>query len=237
MKGRRLERARKSVAHPSRDQVESEFTAILGSLVARVAGAYAAILVDSEGETVDYAGQAVPFELRIAAAYWRLILREAHTQSMLRTSHWLVLRAERRSYVVHTLPEGYALVIVLAQAAGLMGWRRAVGICIRALSEEAGWSGVAVEEPTWFPIEVESDERGRPRCVRIAGRAQRVDVLGTLGSGGSGEVHREHGWGWRVRFDSGVEATVVREASGAWYADEPLSRAGGPLARGHRKKR
>ena len=48
---------------------ECAFAEILRALVARSPGARAAVLVDSEGETVDYAGEADAFELRILAAH------------------------------------------------------------------------------------------------------------------------------------------------------------------------
>jgi hypothetical protein len=48
-----------------------------------------------------------------------------------------------------------------------------------------------------------------------------LEILGSL-AGGLAKRER----GWRVRVDSGVEATLVREPGGAWYADEPISAPG-----------
>jgi hypothetical protein len=56
-----------------RDQSDSAFSAILGQLCDDC-GALAAALVDGEGETVDYAGLLSPYEIKVAAAEWRIVL-------------------------------------------------------------------------------------------------------------------------------------------------------------------
>src|ERR1700730_10328586 len=61
---------------PPRDQEASTFAAILNDLVVRLPGAFAAALVDGEGETVDYGGKVDPFDAKINAAHWRLVLAE-----------------------------------------------------------------------------------------------------------------------------------------------------------------
>jgi hypothetical protein len=200
-----------------RDQHESAFTAILAGLVERVPGARAAALVDFEGETVDYAGRLAPFALRLAAAHWRIVIDLAASQRSLRHVQWISVRAGRASYLAHALPEGYALVVVLARAAGFVDWRRAVAACNRALGAEAGWRWGGPQPAAWLPVEVVLDERKRPAALRTAGRLRPLEVLGTLASG---LARRERGW--RIRLESGVEATLVREPGGAWYADEPF---------------
>lgn len=230
MRARRATRTSRRTAKAKRDQHESAFASILGALVARVPGARAAALVDCLGETVDYAGGATPFDLRLAAAHWRIVLDEADGQRSFRGLKWFAVRAARRSYLVYALPDGYALVIALSRAAGFVGWQRAVSMCVRALGEEAGLSWMGAPSTAWFPIDVLSDGRRRPCSVRIAGRVHPVEILGTLARHGHGEVgagpgdpaRRERGW--RVRLDTGVETTLVREPGGAWYADEPIDR-------------
>jgi len=197
-----------------RDQRESAFTSILAGLVEGVPGARAAALVDRDGETVDYSGEMDSYEVRLAAAHWRLVLDELARRDALGSVRWIALRCGRASYLVHELPEEYALVLVLARAAGFFGWPRAVAACARALGDEAGWTWVGAR---WFPAEVTVDERGRPSSVRVGGRACPVEVLGTM-AGGLGRSER----GWRVRVETRVEATLVREPGGAWYSDEPL---------------
>jgi hypothetical protein len=221
-------------AHPWRDQPESAFASILEALVASVPGARGAALVDLLGETVDYAGRGAPFDLRVAAAHWRIVLEETRSQTSFSGLKWLAVRAARGTYVVHALPDGYALVLVLVRAAGLFGWDRAVGTCARALGEEAGRHWGSLSGPSWFSVEVVSDARLRPRAIRLANELRPLEILGTLvrpaGPAAGGALpldlaHRERGW--RVRLETGVEATLVREPGGVWYADEALDRAHG----------
>jgi hypothetical protein len=215
----------------SRDQPESAFAAILAALVARIPGARAAALVDFEGETVDYGGCGDPFEVRVAAAHWRIVLDDAATQASMRRVQLVGLRAARRSYMVRALPEGYALVVVLARTAGFAGHDRALSVCARALGQEAGWRWPEGERPAlWFPLDVVADARRRPRAVRDAGRLRPLEILGVLVSR-DGSLPRSRDRGWRVRFDSGVEAMLLREPGGAWYADEPLESPSEQLGR------
>ena len=217
-----------------RDQGETAFTAILAALVRRVPGARAAVLVDFEGETVDYAGSLEPFDVRVAAAHLRVVLDDAAARPGLRCMRWLVVRAARKSFVAHVLPEGYALVLVLARGAGFAGWERAVAACAHDLRDEAGWNlprRKAPARPAWLPVEVTCDESLRPTNVLVAGAQRAVEILGAVVP----PTHRGRAErGWRVRFDTGAEATLVREAGrsrkGSWYVDEPVAPASPPGA-------
>jgi hypothetical protein len=212
-------------AHPTRDQGESAFTAILDALVARIPGAHAAALVDFQGETVDYAGRALPFDLRVAAAHWRIVLDEAEAQSSFCGLRWLAARVARKSYLVCSLPDRYALVVVLGRAAGFAGWHRAVAVCACALSEEAAWGRIRTGTLSWFPVDVVIDGRRRPQSVRVAGMMRPVEILGAIVREGNTDAWAGPGdstgreRGWRVRFANGAEATLVREPGGVWYAD------------------
>jgi hypothetical protein len=197
---------------PKRDQRESAFVTILARAVRNIPGARGAALVDSEGETVDYAGAVAPFSLRVAAAHWRIVLDEVNRQRSMHSAQWVAIRASRRGFLVHQLPQGYALVIQFARAAGLVGWRRAVAACVFALGEEAGWPK---RRPAWLPLDVATDERRRPLTVITPRGPRSLEILGSLAGG-----LRARERGWRVRFESGVEATLVREPGGAWYSDE-----------------
>jgi hypothetical protein len=213
---------RRRPARAARDQSESAFASILADLVERVPGARGVALVDVLGETVDYAGRAAPYDLRLAAAHWQIVQNEAIQQPSLGGLRSLFVRASRASYVVHMLPEGYVLVIVLSRSAGFVGWRRAVSACALALAKEAGWAPGDMPFPPWFPLDVLFDGRRRPSSVRVAGRSRPLEILGTQAGG---LVGRERGW--RVRFDTGVEATLVREPGGACYSDEPFGEVQG----------
>jgi hypothetical protein len=203
--------ARRALLAP-RDQGESAFASILGDLVLRLPGARAAALVDVDGETVDYASRADPFGIKLAAAHWRIVLREA--QAALGETCVLSVLAERRSFLVKALPQGYALILALSCGAHAATLGRALPVCVRRLSEEAGWPSPG--PLSWHPVEVLSDERGRPRAVESPPDSLGLEILGSV-VGGLARCER----GWRVRWGRG-DATLVREASGHWYADELL---------------
>jgi predicted regulator of Ras-like GTPase activity (Roadblock/LC7/MglB family) len=210
----------------------SPFAVILEELVARIPGALAAVVVDAEGECVDYTGRADPFDLRVAGAHLQLVLGDAVRRlAKLGTMRGLLIRARRRSLLVHALPESYVMVVLLTRRAGFAPSRRALDLCERALSAEAGWT--LGDRPHWYPVRVEcrgkkpirlaeelarQPTRGSPR-MGTAPRMRPVEVLGAL----VGLDPRERGY--RVRLNTGAELTVVREAGGLWYADEPVPTA------------
>jgi hypothetical protein len=236
---------RRSTPPPARDQHESAFTRILASLVSRLPGGRGAALVDREGETVDYAGVFDPYDLKIAAAHWRIVLDETRCRPPLAATSFIGLRASRASYRVHTLPDGYALVIAFARGGGFGGWQRAVAACCSDLGREAAWSQrdsparIAGTQP-WYAVQVQTDARRRPIALGSGSSALPIEILGSVASG---MARRERGW--RVRIAGDLEATLVREpgrtggghsgggggdaaggknpfhAAGNWYVDDP----------------
>jgi hypothetical protein len=191
----------------------TSFAKILSELIARLPGAYACALVDLGGETVDYAGLADPFDVKVAAAHMRIVLNDLEEYGAIGTPRWVVLRGVRRTLVARRLPEGYALVVMLRRRAGFTASARADAVCERALSVEAGWTHLD-DGPAWFPVDVELDRRGRP--TRLGSRGITVEVFGSV----MGLPRNERGF--RVRTSTGSELTVVREAGNTWYADEDL---------------
>lgn len=188
----------------------------------RVPGARGAALVDGDGETVDYSGRGNPYEMRVAAAHFRILLDQARGQASLGDVRTIVARAARASFAVHALPEGYALVIHFARGAGFRGVTRAIPVCIQWLAEEAGWPPA---RSPWHAVDVVVDERGTPRVARMSRVTDEVGAdAGTpvevLGRYRAALPEREKAW--RVRLPSGVELTLVHESSGFWYVDEPL---------------
>jgi hypothetical protein len=202
-----------------RDTEPTPFASILETLISRVPGAYAAALVDVEGETVDYAGVAAAFDIRIAAAHARILLAEVDRFGRLGAPRWIVVRGAAKSIVARVLPEGYALVLLLRKRAGFTASTRAFSACERDLAREAGWriDARGRDEDVhgrgqWYPVSVQADRLGRPRRV---GKTA-VRVMGAL----VGLPAREHGF--RVRTTEGNEINVIREARNCWYADERL---------------
>jgi hypothetical protein len=210
-------RSRK-LAAPPRDQATSTFTRVLEQLVAVTAGAQAAALVDFEGETVDYAGRLDPFELKITAAHWLIVLSETAEGTHIGPIDRLTVRARARAYYVRRLAENYAVVLVLHPRAAFAVSERAMQEAIAGLSAEAGWP-LPRDAARWFWVEVEAERSGRvvrPKRLKVAGRFQPVEVMGAL----VGLTSREKGF--RVRLPSGAEMMLVRERLGCWFADEHI---------------
>jgi hypothetical protein len=190
------------------------FARILGELLGRLPGAFACALVDLGGETVDYAGVGDPFDMKVAAAHVRIVMNDLEQYRSLGVPRWIVIRGARRSFVGRSLPDGYALVVLLRRRAGFTTSTRAFAACERALADEAGWAFEAPRQ-AWFPLDVRVDRRGRPTVVGSPPVA--VEVLGAV----MGLAPREKGF--RVRLATGSELTLVREAGSSWYADEDLA--------------
>jgi hypothetical protein len=201
---------------PGRDQDASAFSMILGQLVARVPGAYAAALVDNEGETVDYSGIVDPYLVKVAAAHLRILLKECSTVGFWGDPRSLLIRGKQRSAILQAMPDGYAVTLLLRRGAGFAPSTRAFAVCARALAREAQWP-LPEEQRRWVAAHVECDERGRPLSVLDRDGPQPVEVLGTV----MGLLPRERGF--RVRTQAGNEITLVREPGWQWYADEPPS--------------
>jgi predicted regulator of Ras-like GTPase activity (Roadblock/LC7/MglB family) len=193
---------------------ESPFARILATLVSRVPGAYAAALVDREGETVDYTGHVEPFDVRVAAAHLRILLVQCEELAFWGTPTTLTVKGTKKSTLLRALPDGYALVVMMRKRAGFARSERAFNVCERALAREAEWP-ISDVARSWVAAEVECDVRGRPVRVIDDSRVYPVEVLGLV----AGISHRERGF--RVRTEDGNEITLVREPGWFWYADEP----------------
>jgi len=208
-------RKRERPAAREREEHPTEFTRILERLLKLEPSILAAVLVDNEGETVDYAGVLTAFDAKIAAAHLRLVLNHvAVAANAIGRPTQILVRSVRRSFLARPLADGYALVMVLKRH-GFGISPRALAISEHQLSREAGWSTESQQGPIWHPVHVETAYRNRRRPSRLlAGSTwQRVEVLGRIVGLG-----RERGY--RCRLRSGAELTLVREPAGTWYADE-----------------
>ncbi|MEB2313242.1 MAG: hypothetical protein OZ921_12515 [Sorangiineae bacterium] len=204
-----------------RDQAASPFSGILMRLCAG-SSAIAAAFVDAEGETVDYAGELGPFEIKVAAAEWRLVLRRLHESKIpaWRTTAELVVRASARSYAVHSMSEGYALVLCLPRRC-LSVSRRAIAEALRELCAESGlepWGGAPSSLERWVRVDVRtaSSDRRRPASLWHQGAWAALELLGRYRH--ASLAHDE--LGFRVRTASGAEFNLVREPLDRWYADD-----------------
>jgi hypothetical protein len=205
-----------------RDQELSVFGSILLGLC-EASGVRGAALVDQEGETVDYAGCIDPFEMRVAAAEWRLVLAfvRATPFASWPEANEIIVRARRRSYAVVGLAEGYAIVLELARRCFRVS-ARALAQALRELEREAGLSPLsrASSPPRrrWTRVRVQTaqGDRTRPEAVWIGGEWNRVTILGRYRRADLGR--REVGY--LARLPSGAEFSLVREPLGSWFADE-----------------
>jgi hypothetical protein len=199
----------------ARDTDATAFTFILTELVSRIPGAHSAALVDGEGESVDYTGRAAPFDVKIAAALFRIVIVETRACASFQALRTLAVRCATKSFVVRVLPDDYAVVVLLGKRAGFSAMR-ALDVCERALVAEAGLTPRPL--PPWTVVAVDCDARKRPARVASPGRlgGYRVEVLGSV----VGLPHRDRAF--RIRLETGAELMLVRERGGTWYAEEPI---------------
>jgi hypothetical protein len=210
-----IERAVKSKQpQPPRDQATSTFTTILERLVSVIPGARGAALVDFEGETVDYAGGVDPFEMKVAAAHWQIVLSEVD-ETPFAVPIQIVVRAARRSYVLRRVNTEYAIVVVLHARAAFAVSERALAEAETALSNEAGWA--RKNRPAWFGVSVQTTSDHRPSELFVIDAWQPIEVMGSV----VGLHERERGF--RVRLASGAEMMLIRERNGLWFCDEPVA--------------
>jgi hypothetical protein len=200
-----------------RDQAPSSFAPTLGRLCGS-AGVVGAAFVDRDGEAVDYAGRVAPFDIRVAAAEWRVVmalLMRCKGESWRRTRQ-LMVRGVNKSFAAVLLPEGYALVLQLLPHCFRVS-PRALAEAVRDICNDAGLGTVDSTAPRWRRVEVNegTPPTRRPELVWIDRKWLPVEVLGRC----VGPDLRANEHGYRVRLPSGVELTLVREPLSQWFAD------------------
>lgn len=207
--------SRRRPAPPPRDQQLSAFTRILRRLIASTAGARGAALVDSEGETVDFAGTLDTFDLKVTAAHFQIVMREARSQPHFETIFQLVVMAKERSYVVRAIHPSYSIVFVLHERAAFCCSARALHEAHLRLCMEASLP-LPPRQVHWFGAEIREDRSHRPLAALRDEQWREVIVLGGLVGLGARER------GFRVRLPNGAEFNLVRERHGRWFSDEPI---------------
>jgi hypothetical protein len=203
-----------------RDQEASTFSATLLRLC-DTTGALGATLVDPQGEAVDYAGYLAPYTLKVMAAEWRIVLDALRAMRRLGIGQVeeFVVRAQRQSFALVALAEGYALVLDLPR--GVFSFsRRAVIEAIRELEQEAGLppSSTTSRSEHWAKVEVRTvpGDRRRPEAVWFQGSWRPVIILGRYRD----PLRAGSAVGYRARLTSGHEFALVREPMGLWFAGE-----------------
>lgn len=199
-----------------RDQELTPFSAILTQLC-ECTGARCAALVDGEGETVDYGGYGDPFDIRVLAAEWRLVLQHLERSPLLAQTDGFVVRAHRKSFLVESLPEGYALVVQLGRRATSAS-SRALALARKEVCEEAGFNDLRPSQEDWSHVAVEEEPGSshRPMRMKIEQDSHELTVLGRIAPSATAEREQSY----RVRLSTGEERTLVREPLGFWYLEE-----------------
>jgi hypothetical protein len=204
--------------------VASPFSLILEDLLDAVRFVRGAALFDFEGETVDYAGELEPFDMKVAAATFQMVLGELRECKHLSSAYELCVGTPKAGYVLRILDDSYSLLLIVRRPGTFAVSRRVLDEIDARILDEAG---LAVRRrPGWFRVEVESAERSdRPRRVRPiapigAGPYEppwlEIEVLGAV----VGLERRQKGY--RIRLTSGAEVTLLRESRHLWFVDERL---------------
>jgi hypothetical protein len=211
-------RRRRAIA--ARDQSASAFSVILANLCGST-GALAAALVDAEGETVDYAGHLEPYDIRVAAAEWRIVLSVVQQARLpgFRQITSLSVRAAERSFFIESMPDGYAIAMRLPRR-GFLVSRRALSQAVRELGHEAGIDlrqGRAAAQWDWARVRVRTTASRRPDALWLGDRWSPLVILGRFQAR---DLLRNE-LGYRARLESGAEVFLVREPLGRWFVDNP----------------
>lgn len=223
---------------PARDQAASPFALILEQMLEAVPFVRGAAIFDFEGETVDYAGELEPFDVKVSAATFQLVLADLRTCAWLSSTRQITFGTARAGYVLRVLDESYSLLLIVRPLGTYVVSRRALDETAFRILTEAGLD--AGRAPEWYRVEVEAGtvRRGaRPLRLRPVAPLGAEDhdspwldvvVLGALvGLGG-----RERGF--RIRLASGAEVTLLRESRRLWFVDERIDVSSPALLAGGR---
>lgn len=212
-----------SRAASDRDQTFTPFAEVLAELCDSTASICAA-LVDREGETVDYAGRGDPFEIRILAAELRLLFSHFEMARLGGGTSEILVRAQKKSFLICALPEGYALVLQLPRRASGVS-ERPLSLALQKLCAEAGFpppslrGGRVGTAPPWRRVSVGEDptQSRRPCRLETSEGMAEIEVIGRVAR----EPDARRGErGYRIRLSNGDEGTLVREPLGFWYLEE-----------------
>ena len=214
-----------SIPPEGREQTPTTFADILQELLWHEPRATAAVLIDPEGESVDYASSLPSYYTKVAAAYLRVVLDDigrAWAEWPYGALTQAVVRADKRSFFVRPLADGYALALVLRRHVFAVS-ARAVALAACRIAKEAGWPAPLEETLPWHPAEVEtsSADRYRPMQMKTSDAWEGVEVLGSIVALAS-EIGLGREKGYRCRLQGGAEITLVRESTGVWFVDQPV---------------
>jgi hypothetical protein len=186
-----------------------------------------AAVFDFEGETVDYAGIVDPYELKVAAATFQIMLNEARSLSLGIGLRSVNANLRKSSYLVHVLDDGYSLLVILRTLGTHCVSDRLLREVRARLLVEAGLDDAT--PVAWHRVDARTSPRGKPTAIRDPSASEWVPV-DVLGSFTAGPEER----GFRIHTATGSEINLVGERVGLWFIDEKLDvalRAEPPAAR------
>jgi hypothetical protein len=198
-----------------RDRPETPFSRILEDFMRAHAAVRAAVFLDAEGECVDYASRAEPFEALVFGATLlnptKALLAAAGPLAAGELVLW-VLETERLDGVVRRVSDEHLLALWLERDGFSARLMRATSSLAELLRREAG-IGAPAWEPEGESVEVELREAAgwgyAPRRVHGPGEpAGEVEVLGRWTERGA--ISAQEAVCFRVRV-AGRECTLVHE--------------------------
>ena len=116
------------------------FKTLLTKLVEAVPGASGAILADWEGESVEQFSLGDPFEMKVTAAHWGIVLtllKGLHAKYSTGPVREAVISTDQQHVIVGTLGDDYALVMTMNQSAlplaALHSFRETAGLLMKEI--------------------------------------------------------------------------------------------------------
>jgi hypothetical protein len=219
-------RRRRGFPQQQRDQDASPFHFILEEFLDLVPFARGAAVFDFEGETVDYAGEVDPYELKVAAATFQIMLNEARLLSFGEGLRSVNANLRKSSYLIHVLDDGYSLLVILRTLGTHCVSDRLLREVRARLLVEAGLDDA--NPVVWHRVDVRTSTRGKPTAIRDPRVSEwvAIDILGSFTTADER--------GFRIHTETGAEINLVAERTGLWFIDEKLDvalRAEQPSAR------
>lgn len=134
-----------------RDQVESTFTLLLRRLWFANVDVMAAVLVDADGECVDYCSSLPPFDAKVVGAHLRVVVDDVRRFSERvggAEPSGIEIHGSERDLIARRLGDGYLLVVVVAATGTDQALLADIELTVDAIRREA-----ALSTPSWDPAE------------------------------------------------------------------------------------
>ena len=202
----------------ARDQVESEFTAILRRVYEAVPAVIAAVFVDTEGECIDYVAAIEPYEAKVAAAHMHVLLKSMSlprsSEATGETFAFELVSAEREVWVRRFCDE-YVLVVLLQRGFDTSELRDALATAGREFRKEAGLAAPAWEQHERLSVRLRTSAGWSYAPVGFSLAGERFAIAAVLGRwtepARSGEPGEPSWVCFRVRTHNGEELTLAHD--------------------------